>query len=330
MREFTIRKNDAGQRLDKYLGKLMKKAPKSFFYKMLRKKNITLNGKKAEGREILSEDDIVRIYVSEETFHTFMDESLERHPSRNLDVIYEDDDMILINKPAGMLTQPDISEKAALSDYLIGFLLENGSIREEELRTFHPSPVNRLDRNTSGIVLCGKTLSGLQFLSSVLHDRTIHKYYLCLVEGTVEKENYVKGYLHKDKSCNKVVVTLDAAPGAVPVETMYRPVSYGKGRTLLLVRLITGKPHQIRATLAFTGFPVVGDPKYHGPGRAEKRTSACEARRQMLHAWNVVFPETEGKWEYLSGRAFYAELPGDFRTVLEQSGIKEIDTDGQL
>ncbi len=330
MKEFPIRKNEAGQRLDKYLGKLMKKAPKSFFYKMLRKKNITLNGKKAEGREILLEGDLVRIFVSDETFRMFMEEESIHYPSCRLDVIYEDQDLILINKPAGMLTQPDSSGKAALSDYLTGFLLERKTIKPDDLRTFHPAPANRLDRNTSGLVLCGKSLSGLQLLSRVLHDRTIHKDYLCLVEGIVRKEKYIKGYLHKDKSCNKVVVTAQPENGSVPVETKFKPVAYGDERTLLLVRLITGKPHQIRATMASIGFPVAGDPKYHASGIQDGKRPECTAGHQMLHAWRVVFPELEGKWEYLSGRTFYAPLPGDFRIVLDNSGIKEIDTDGQF
>ena len=330
MKEFEIRSNEAGQRFDKYLGKLMKKAPKSFLFKMLRKKNITLNGHKAEGKEILSEGDRVRLFLSDETIASFSEERSGSRPWKKLEVVYEDPDIILINKPAGMLTQPDDSGKPALSDYLIGSLLSEGKISEEELRTFHPAPANRLDRNTSGIVLCGKSLSGLQFLSRLLHDRTLKKYYLCLVEGIIENKKYIKGYLHKDPVCNKVVVSQVQGPEDMPIETEYRPLAHGSGRTLLLVKLITGKTHQIRAHLAAEGFPVTGDRKYFRKESAALKTGCGGAGHQMLHAWYVTFPELEEKWEYLSGRTFQAELPQEFKIVLENSGIKEIETDGQF
>ena len=181
MKEFQITDNEAGQRFDKYLAKLLGNAPKSFFYKMLRKKNITLNGKKASGNEKLQTGDQIKLFLSDDTFAKFSQQQQTARAVTDLDILYEDSDILLINKPVGMLSQPDDTKEPSLVEYLIGYLLNNGSITEEGLRTFHPSVCNRLDKNTSGIVAAGKSLAGLQELSSLFHDRTIHKDYLCIV-----------------------------------------------------------------------------------------------------------------------------------------------------
>ena len=171
MQLLTIGKNQAGQRLDKYLKKALPGAGTGFLYKMLRKKNITLNGKKAEGKEILTEGDEVKCFFSEETFASLSGTKSAEDTSdyrkayrllRDVCVIYEDDDILLLDKPAGVLTQKAKPEDLSLNEWLIGHLLETGAIKEADLATFHPSVCNRLDRNTSGIVLCGKTLAGSQ------------------------------------------------------------------------------------------------------------------------------------------------------------------------
>ena len=155
MKEFQITDNEAGQRFDKYLAKLLGNAPKSFFYKMLRKKNITLNGKKASGNEKLQTGDQIKLFLSDDTFAKFSQQQQTARAVTDLDILYEDSDILLINKPVGMLSQPDDTKEPSLVEYLIGYLLNNGSITEEGLRTFHPSVCNRLDKNTSGIVAAG-------------------------------------------------------------------------------------------------------------------------------------------------------------------------------
>ena len=152
MKEFQIRDNEAGQRFDKYLSKLLRNAPKSFFYKMLRKKNITLNGKKATGNEKLEAGDTIKLFLSDETFDKFSEQKQAARAVTALEVIYEDSDILLINKPAGMLSQPDDSGEPSMVEYLTGYLLEKGELTEEDLRTFRPSVCNRLDKNTSGII----------------------------------------------------------------------------------------------------------------------------------------------------------------------------------
>ena len=199
MKELIIKENEAGQRFDKYLAKVLKEAPKSFFYKMLRKKNITLNGKKATGNEKLLEGDTVKFFLSDETFEKFAGNTQVPRAYCRLDVVYEDKDIIIINKPAGMLSQPADDGQPSLVEYVTGYLLKKGELTEEQLKTFRPSVCNRLDRNTSGLVCAGKSLAGLQFLSGIFHDRSLHKYYLCLVKGRLEKGEHIKGYLHKNQ-----------------------------------------------------------------------------------------------------------------------------------
>ena len=234
MKQFIIGENEAGQRFDKYLAKLLKEAPKSFFYKMMRKKNIVLNGKKATGNEKLKSGDEVRLYLSDETFENFAGKATVSRAVCKLSVVYEDKDILLINKPAGMLSQPDKTGKPSLVEYVIGYLLEKGEITEKDLSTFKPSVCNRLDRNTSGIVAAGKSLRGLQMLSALFHDRSMNKYYLCITEGVIEKEAHIKGYLHKEEKCNKVVVSKEKRKDSLPIETKYQPLGNNGGQMEVL------------------------------------------------------------------------------------------------
>ena len=207
MQEITIGKNEAGQRLDKFLGKYMNLAPKSFFYKMMRKKNITLNGKKCEGAEKLEEGDIVKLFLSDETIEKFSEikiQKVETSHKEKLDILYEDNDILLINKPSGMLSQKAKESDISLVEHLISYLLDSGAVTEESMRSFRPSVCNRLDRNTSGIVAAGKSLAGLQMLSEVFRDRSIHKYYQCVVVGEMKDSRTIDGWLLKDEATNKV------------------------------------------------------------------------------------------------------------------------------
>ena len=210
MRDITISGNDAGQRMDKFLSKYLNEAGKGFIYKMLRKKNILLNGKKSDGSEKLCDGDIVRMYLADDTIEKFRGRKLTgdmyKVPDIELDVIYEDDNIILINKPAGMLTQKAKPDDISLNEYLISYLIKNKCITEDDLQTFKPSVCNRLDRNTSGIVLAGKSLKGLQVLSDMLKQRTMDKYYYCLVRGKMIDKKELKGYLIKDSASNKVTI----------------------------------------------------------------------------------------------------------------------------
>ena len=209
MREIVIEKNEAGQRLDKFLAKYMNEASKSFFYKMMRKKNITLNGKKCEGNEKLAEGDVVKLFLAEDTIEKFSSVQVQEVKKVDLDILYEDDEISLVNKPAGMLSQKAKETDESLVEYLIDYLLGSGKLTESGLRAFRPSVCNRLDRNTSGIVAAGKSLAGLQMLSGVFKDRSIHKYYQCLVSGEIRDVKTVDGWLLKDEKKNQVRILTD-------------------------------------------------------------------------------------------------------------------------
>lgn len=318
MRELTVKAGESGQRLDKYLAKYLKEAPKSFLYKMLRKKNITLNGRKADGSEKLQAEDCVRLFLAEETLEKFMGTQTEAHTC-SLDVIYEDDHVLFINKPVGMLSQKADKKDISLVEYLTGYLLEKGALTREDLLTFHPSVCNRLDRNTSGIVAAGKTMAGLQTLSGAFKDRSLHKYYLALAAGRVEHPSYIKGYLWKNERTNKVTVTREPKKDALPIETRMRPLSYsGTGDcTLLEVELLTGRTHQIRSHLASIGHPIIGDAKYGSREVNEAYRKKYRVTSQLLHAWRIEMPSFEGEFSYLSGLKLTAELPALFKKVIK-------------
>lgn len=324
MKEFQITENEAGQRFDKYLSKLLRNAPKSFFYKMLRKKNITLNGRKATGNEKLAAGDQIRLFLSDETFLKFSQQEQTSRATADLDIIYEDSDVLLINKPAGMLSQPDATEEPSLVEYLIGHLLQNGSLSEEALLTFRPSVCNRLDKNTSGIIAAGKSLAGLQELSLLFHDRTVHKDYLCVVKGQIKAGRHIRGYLRKNERLNKVTVSdRSSDPEAQMIETVYSPISSNGRMTLLKVRLITGRTHQIRAHLASEGHPLAGDTKYGQQEFNRYFRDRYHLKHQLLHAYLLTFPELTGRLQALSEKCFQAELPSQFQHILKEEHLEE-------
>lgn len=317
MKEFVINKNEAGQRFDKYLKKLLKEAPDSFLYKMLRKKNITLNGKKAEGRELLQEQDHVKLFLSDETFEKFHGAGTQKnsatgqeYPVCKLEIVYEDADSLIINKPAGMLSQKAKPADVSANEYIIGYLLQRGAITPESLATFRPSICNRLDRNTSGLLIAGKSLAGLQYWSSALKERTIEKYYLALVKGKVEKDSHLKGYLTKDRAGNQVRILENMSNNAEQsyIETSFEVVQAWKDVSLLKVHLITGRTHQIRAHLASIGHPMIGDMKYGDMQTNQKWKKDAGVKRQMLHAYELITED---------GRTYRAEIPADMQHAID-------------
>ena len=329
MKELCIRANEAGQRLDKFLGKYMDQAPKGFLYKMLRKKNITLNGKKASGSEMLSEGDVVRLFLAEETIGKFSRiqkapvQSSEGRKSAKLDIIYEDKHTLFINKPVGMLSQKAKPEDVSLVEHLTAYLLSSGQIKEEELRTFRPSVCNRLDRNTSGIVAAGKTLAALQELTEMFRERTLKKYYLCLVKGTVTEKKRISGYLVKNEKTNTVSIQSEKSGGASLIETEYRPLAFGDGFTLLEVHLITGKTHQIRAHLASQGHPIAGDTKYGDRAVNERLKKEYGLKSQLLHSARLCMPECAGALAPLSGKVITAPVPVLFDKICRGIGLPQ-------
>lgn len=317
MKQLIIKEMESGQRLDKYLGKYLKEAPKSFIYKMLRKKNITLNGKKADGSEKLKPDDEIKLFFADETLEKFCGKT-DVGEQTKLDIVYEDAQVLFINKPVGMLSQKAEKDDVSLVEYLIGYLIGNGALSRKDLETFRPGICNRLDRNTSGLVAAGKTMAGLQELSYCFKERTMHKYYLTLVKGRVEKEAHIKGFLWKDEKKNKVLVSEKNLKDSLPIETKYMPLAISKkGDTLLRVELLTGRTHQIRSHLAGIGHPVIGDWKYGEKRVNEIYRDRYEVKSQLLHAWQLVFPAMDGSLAALSDRKITAKVPETFEKVLK-------------
>ena len=303
MKQFTISPNESGQRFDKYLKKLLSNASGSFVYKMLRKKNITLNDHKADGTEKLASGDQVKLFLSDETFEKFSGgeqanseyEAVKAVDASRLKVVYEDADVLIINKPSGMLSQKAVPEDISANEYILSYLIRTGELTEEQWKTFRPSICNRLDRNTSGLLIAGKSLNGLQQMAEALKKRTVQKYYRCIVRGEVKEKTHLKGYLSKDESANKVTIrtriALDEKADYLPIETEYRPVQVSNGYTELEVHLITGRSHQIRAHLASIGHPIIGDVKYGDRGVNEHFRREAGIRSQMLHAYRIVFED---------------------------------------
>lgn len=322
MREIVIEKNEAGQRLDKFLAKYMNEASKSFFYKMMRKKNITLNGKKCEGNEKLAEGDVVKLFLADDTIEKFSSVQVQEVKKVDLDILYEDDEIILVNKPAGMLSQKAKETDESLVEYLIDYLLGSGKLTESGLRAFRPSVCNRLDRNTSGLVVAGKTLPGLQIMAAVFKDRSIHKYYQCVVKGVIKEKQLITGFITKDEKTNQVKIWREEQPDSAPIMTEYEPLATvfrdGFSCTLLKVTLITGRTHQIRAHLASIGHPIVGDPKYGDKLINQTAQKKYRIRSQMLHSWQVVFPQLPEPLVYLSGKSFLAPLPAEFSRICKE------------
>lgn len=361
MQQFTISSGQAGQRLDKYLRRLLPKAQDGFLYKMLRKKNITLNEKKAEGHELLKSGDLVTLFFSEETYRKFSggaapfsggaapvgqtllpadrrgsfqagagQEKNRPSPSgqyeeayrklRGISVLYEDGHVLLLNKPSGILCQKSEAKDLSLNEWMIGYLLQSGFLTEGDLALFKPSVCNRLDRNTSGLVLCGKTLAGSQALSDLIRGRRVRKFYRTLVLGSLTESARIEGYLTKEESVNRVTISdTPLSEASVRIQTAYRPLAESGGLTYLEVELITGKSHQIRAHLASIGHPLLGDYKYGNPSVNDTYKEKCGLSAQLLHAYRMEFPSLSGTLAGLSERAIKAPLPGYFRFLLGET-----------
>ncbi len=319
MEKIVIERKDAGQRLDKYLKKYFNQAGSGFIYKMLRKKNILINDKKSDGSCLLKEGDCLTFYLAKETLEKFhrQETDLTLLPETiTIDVIYEDEDYLILSKPAGILSQKAKKEDISMVEYVTDYLLRSRQMSTHDLAAFHPAVCNRLDRNTSGLLLAGKTMRGLQDFSSLLQTRAMHKYYLALVKGVMKKSQIQKGWIKKDTKRNQVCVYSAPVPGASYMETHFLPLTDNGEETLLQVELVTGKTHQIRSHLASLGYPIAGDRKYGDPSYNRKIQNRSGLNRQFLHAWKIVFPDIETIPNPLKGRTFTAPLPEDLAKTL--------------
>lgn len=304
MREFLINKNDKDQRLDKFVTKSAPLLPKSMMYKYIRTKRIKINGKRGEISTRLSEGDTVQMYINDEFFAEKPKTYEFMSASRKLNVIYEDDNIMLIDKPEGLIVHPDDRE---YNDTLIfriqRYLYENGKYDPETENSFAPALANRIDRNTGGIVIAAKNAEALRILNEKIKNREIDKYYLCLVHGIIkEKEGTKTGYLIKNEDKNIVRVMKSPQPGAKEIRTKYRVIREHDDMSLLEIKLLTGRTHQIRAHMASLGHPLVGDGKY-GKNNNDKKLGFVH---QALYSYKLRFSFTtdSGTLSYLNDREF--------------------------
>ncbi len=307
MKSFTIEKNDANQRLDKFLTKSCPKLPKALMYKYIRIKRIKVNGKRAEISTRLNVGDKVDMYINDEFFEKKETVYDFMSASKNIDIVYEDENIILLNKKVGLLSHPDETEYVdTLITRVKRYLYEKGEWHPDEETSFAPALVNRIDRNTSGIVICAKTAEALRVLNQKMKDRELHKIYLCIVHGKMNNEKeLLEGYLVKDEKKNKVFVSKKPKDGAKLIRTEYKVLGCRDGLSLLEVNLLTGRTHQIRAHLASIGHPLVGDGKY-GTNELNKKTGY---KKQCLCSHKLVFDFTTdaGELEYLNKKEFTIE-----------------------
>lgn len=330
MIEIIVGKNESGQRLDRVLEKIFVNANTGFIFKMLRKKNITLNDKKADGKERLEMGASIKLWFSDESFEKLSGKKagdikdLEKNPKVDKKstetfksyIVYEDENTVIINKPAGLLSQKAYENDISVNDLLLDYL----EFDSKALNTFKPSICNRLDRNTSGLLVCGKTLEGLRVNNELIKTKAVSKYYLAVVKGRVEKPGSINAWLYKDEKTNKVTVKEKSFESAEFIQTEYEVLDYFKDATLLLVKLITGKTHQIRAHLSSISHPIIGDFKYGDKSVNEKFKREYGIKSQLLHSFRLVYPNSDisdtDTFKALKGKCFEASYNNDFRKVI--------------
>lgn len=300
MKAYVVNQNDAGQRLDKYVTKLCPFLPKSLLYKGIRKKRIKINGKAGKLDQILQFGEKIELYINDEFFEKHEKDVLDIKV--DLDIIYEDENIIVVNKPSGIIVHEDEGEKInTLINQIIKYLYDKKEYLPEQENTFVPALCNRIDRNTSGLVLAAKNSATLRVINEKIKQREIKKYYYCMVKGKLKQKNGImKAFLKRDKA-DKIVHVYDhpIAEGRT-ILTSYEVIKEMEETSLIKVELLTGRTHQIRAHFAYIGHPLVGDGKY-GDNIFNKK---MKRNRQALCAYKIIFDfQTEsGHLEYLKGK----------------------------
>lgn len=340
MVKLVISENEAGQRLDRFLKKYMRKAPLSVIYKIIRK-DAKLNGKRASENSMLQCGDELTLYISDEDFKKFTAVVKKKPAKRQFKIAYEDDNILIVDKPWGLLTHGDSREKKnTLANQVCGYLQDKREYNPEKEKTFVPSPVNRLDRNTTGLVIFGKSSEVLREFTRYIREREyIKKYYITVASGVVEKSFSISNRLIKDEKSNISSVlnenTKDRElykgadrPGK-NAKTYVTPIVSKDGYTLLEIELVTGRTHQIRSHLSYKGFPLIGDAKYGDKSVNRQMKDRLGISTQLLHAYRLEFSDMEGRFKYLNGKRVTAKIPQEFSRVLEILGFDIDDLEAQ-
>jgi len=316
MIRFFIAPNDEGQRLDKFLKKYLRNAPLSHVYKLIRK-DVKVNGRREKPEKPLEAGDEIVIFISEEDIKGLVCKRSAERPRRQFRIAYEDSNILVAEKPLGLLTHGDaVEKKNTLANQVVGYLVDKGEYDLGE-KTFSPAPVIRLDRNTTGLVIFGKNREALKSLNSMIRERNrIRKYYQTIVSGEVPADLVLRGRIEKDQRKNTVSVTGGGDVGK-EIETRVRVIEKSRGFSLVEVELVTGRSHQIRAHLAHEGYPVIGDAKY-GDRRLNRAFSEKYGlTTQFLHAGRLVFHDVAPFFDYMAGVEIKAPLPDELRRIKE-------------
>ena len=311
MKELIVKRNDAGQRLDRFVGKAVPLLPESLLQKYIRLKRIKLNGKGAKRDTRLSEGDVLSLYINDEFFEPPREEnSYLKVGSPKLDIVYEDENILLCDKKPGMLCHSAGQwDYNTLIAHIQAYLYQKREWNPREENAFAPALCNRIDRNTGGIVIAAKNAEALRVMNEKIASREVEKYYLCVVVGRPKPaEGKLEGFIFKDAVKNRVYVRSRPEPGARTAVTYYRTIASARGLSLVECRLGTGRTHQIRAQMAAAGTPLLGDGKY-GDGR---RNRAEGETGQLLYSYRLGFDfKTDaGELNYLSGASFRVERVG--------------------
>lgn len=315
MRELKIESNEHGQRLDRFIGKYLDQAPRGFIFRMIRKKNIELNRKKAKPETILKDGDKVQLFLAEDTIEKFRSQVVINPSQLDLDIIYEDDNILLINKPSGILSHSsDDSDEENIVDGMIRYLIEKGDYIPEEEYTFIPSICNRLDRNTSGIIIAAKNYQALKEINDKIKDRSIKRYYKTIVSGQLQRDRKLVDSMKKDYDKNKVYLVDEGRE----METNIRILKSTRDYSLLEVELITGRTHQIRVHLASIDHPIIGDYKYGHREINDQFKSQYGLEDQLLHSYKLEFNNLENELSYLNEKTFTSQTGGSFKRIEKQ------------
>jgi 23S rRNA pseudouridine955/2504/2580 synthase len=316
MRMIVISENEGDQRLDRFLKKYLRSAPLSLIYRLIRK-DVKVNGRRVDIACRLIPGDEVTIHMDETQIDGFLAAEKNATARKQFGIAYEDAQILVAEKPFGLLTHGDHREKKnTLANQVIAYLIERGDYHPGAGRAFTPSPVGRLDRNTSGLVLFGKSAKSLRDLNTMFrHPDDVAKYYLTIVKGKMESPLELRSRMVKDEEKNRVrLLPEDGDEGRLMI-TQVRPLTAGDGYTLAEVRLMTGRTHQIRVHLAEAGFPLIGDAKYGDPLVNREMEKRFGLTAQFLHARRMVIKQGTESLHYLTGMTFESKLPTRLQTI---------------
>ena len=310
MKKIEIDDNHANQRIDKYLKKLLCQAPTQLIYKMLRKKDIKVNGVRVKENYILQKGDIVELFLYDDKFKEYTQPQTIYDLKIEFSVLYEDENILIVGKPAGLLVHEDINEDLnTLSHQVLTYLYKKGEYDPEASLGFTPAPVHRLDRNTSGIVIFGKTMRALQDLNEMIKKRhCIEKSYLTICKGYMPSDDLI-GYMKKESDQSLSRVVHKETPGALMMHTIVENKEANQDYSLLKVKLVTGRTHQIRIHLASLGHPIIGDSKYGDFELKKKIKKQYHLNYQFLHAYQIQFVKPIGCLKYLQDFVVTCPLP---------------------